>query len=103
MSKQGIERFLDQERKVIQWPHRMSDKILVLDYLGTKFTTDRSYSEVEVNDVLKAWHTFGDWSLLRRDLCEQGYLKRNKSGSDYQRIAKTFDVEAGPSTNSEVN
>jgi hypothetical protein len=83
---QTADRFLDNNGQVKQWPKKFSDKRLVLAYLATKFEFERSYHEREVNEVLKQWHTFSDWPLLRRELFEQGFLYRNKSGTDYRRL-----------------
>lgn len=81
-----VQRFLNDDELVKQWPKKLSDKRLVLEYLATKFEFDRSYHEREVNEVLKQWHTFSDWPLLRRELFEQGFLDRNRSGTDYRRL-----------------
>ena len=84
----NVERFLNEDGLVKQWPKKMRDKAVVLSYLATKFEFNRSYHEREVNDLLKQWHTFGDWPLLRRELFEQGFLDRNLSGTDYRRVSK---------------
>lgn len=82
----SVDRFLDDKARVKQWPKKTADKHLVLTYLSTKFEFNRSYHEREVNEILKQWHTFGDWPLLRRELFEQGFLSRNRSGTDYRRL-----------------
>lgn len=82
-----VKRFLNDDALVKQWPKKLSDKKLVLEYLATKFEFERSYHEREVNEILKQWHTFSDWPLLRRELFEQGFLDRNRSGTDYRRLA----------------
>ncbi len=86
------QRFLDNDGRVKQWPSKHADKLLVLAYLATKFDLAEIYSEADVNGVLKQWHTFGDWSMLRRDLCDYGFLERNTDGSDYKlaRIETSF-------------
>lgn len=82
----NVDRFLDSQGLVKQWPKKSADKRLVLSYLAAKFELGHSYHEREVNEILKKWHTFGDWALLRRELFEQGYFNRNRSGTDYRRI-----------------
>ena len=82
----SIERFLNDSGLVQQWPKKLADKRLVLSYLVTKFDFDHSYHEREVNEILKQWHTFSDWPLLRRELFEQDFLERNRSGTDYRRL-----------------
>jgi len=58
---------------------------VALGYLIDKFEQGREYTEREVNEVLSAWHAFGDHSLLRRALCDAGLLKRLPDGSRYWR------------------
>ena len=82
----GIERFLDENKKVFSWPKKHADKDLVLAYLITKFDFNSTYNELEVNEVLKQWHTFSDWPLLRRELFERGYFNRSLDGSIYKRL-----------------
>ena len=81
----GVERFLDSQARLVVWPSKQQDKQLVCEYLATKFVVGQSYNEVEVNDLLKAWHTFSDWPLLRRELYDRRLLDRNTDGSDYCR------------------
>lgn len=81
-----IEHFLDEQGRVNQWPSKQVAKELVLEYLASKFSMERSYTETLVNDLLKKWHTFSDWPLLRRELYERGYFDRNLSGSEYRRL-----------------
>ena len=54
-----------------------------LCYLAEKFEAGRDYTEPEVNALLGSWHTFGDHTLLRRDMIERGLLCREKNGSRY--------------------
>ena len=48
----------------------------------------RSYTEKEVNALLDERHTFGDFFLLRRELCDSGLLQRERDGSRYWRPQK---------------
>lgn len=86
MSDSNLKRFLNEEGRLLVWPKKQDDKELVIGYLATKFEFNRSYHEREVNEVLKQWHVFSDWPLLRRELFERGYFDRNRSGTDYQRL-----------------
>ena len=81
---ESVERFLDEEGRVRQWPSKLADKAAVLRYLASKFDAGRTYSETEVNELLKKWHTFHDWPLLRRELFEAHMVTRNRNGSNYQ-------------------
>ncbi|MDB5179155.1 MAG: hypothetical protein JWN01_1098 [Patescibacteria group bacterium] len=84
MNKQHEHKFLDDKGRVRQWPTKHKDQLLVLAYLATKSEYSTSYTEAEVNDILKRWHTFNDWPLLRRELFGQGFLDRNPNGSNYR-------------------
>jgi len=77
----------DAEGRIMRWPKKQAGKELVISYLATKFSKDQVYNESEVNELLKQWHTFTDWPLLRRELVERGYITRNKSGSSYNIVS----------------
>jgi hypothetical protein len=79
-----IERFLDQDQKVSVWPKKHADKALVVEYLATKFDDRLTYTEREVNEVLKSWHTFSDWPLLRRELVNRKLMSRDINGYTYK-------------------
>lgn len=86
MTLDGVGRFLDAQGRLASWPAKVTDKLSVLEYLSTKFAYEKAYSEQEVNQLLKEWHTFHDWPLLRRELFENGFIKRNRDGSNYERV-----------------
>jgi hypothetical protein len=83
-----IDNFIDVDGRVVVWPKKHANKELVIAYLATKFDTTAVYTERQVNDILKAWHTFQDWPLLRRELVERGYLSRDREGYEYKRTTK---------------
>jgi hypothetical protein len=92
MSEVTLAMFLDAEGRVTRWPvrrYRAAGQKLILEYLATKFDVGRVYTEKEVNAILKQYHTFEDWALLRRELFEQGYLNREKDGSQYWATPNT--------------
>jgi len=88
-SNQLLNRFIDNEGKVTVWPAKQMNKLIILDYLITKFEKDKDYTEKEVNEILNAWHTFGDWAILRRSLIDGGYMSRENGGYRY-RIVKAI-------------
>jgi hypothetical protein len=67
----------------VRWPKDRRQRELILEYLTAKFEAARSYHELEVNEILKQWHTFSDWSGLRRELVDKGYFSRNYDGTQY--------------------
>ena len=73
--KQGLEGPLET------FPLKEKKRVAILRHLVKKFETDRSYTEKEVNDVLK--HFYNDYVLLRRNLIEYGFMDRTPDGSSY--------------------
>lgn len=84
---------LDEGGKVVRWPAKRNRHVrpAILAYLAEKFENGRIYTEREVNDILKSWHTFDDHALLRRELVDQGHFGRELDGSRYWLIEKTAD------------
>jgi hypothetical protein len=93
----GLQKLLNEAGQVTRWPTKPKEKTLVIEYLATKFSQDEDYSEQDVNEVLKHWHTFSDWALLRRELFERGFLGRDKDGSSYWKTAKETTFLGEPS------
>jgi len=81
-----IEHYLDWNGRVTRWPTRKNkeDQGIILAYLASKFEAKTTYTENEVNEILKQYHTFDDWALLRRELVSHGYFSRHKDGSNYR-------------------
>lgn len=75
---------IDSEGRVTRWPKKSAEREEVLRYLADKFQKNRSYNENEVNDILRQWHSYGDWSSLRRDLIGYGYATRDRNGLEYR-------------------
>jgi hypothetical protein len=100
--EKGIENYLDDQGRVKQWPSKLIMKNKVLDYLSTKFADDGFYSEAQVNDILKQWHTFDDYFILRRGLIDSGWLKRHRDGSQYWKNPQKSDRELSTMADDEV-
>ena len=83
----GTGAFLNGEGKIRQLPVPARTKLPVLAYLAGKFEGERIYKEKEVNAVIDAWHTFGDYFLLRRLLVDHGFMARKPDGSAYWLLA----------------
>jgi DNA-binding transcriptional ArsR family regulator len=81
----ALRRFLDRAARVTTWPAKRKDQQAVLDYLIAKFAFGQDYTEVEVNDLLNAWHTYGDPAFLRRSLIIVGLFQRTPDGARYWR------------------
>jgi hypothetical protein len=80
--------FLDEEGRLHTIPTRHAKLLVVLDHLSQSFEPGRSYSEVEVNQVLNRFHA--DHAALRRYLVDEQFLTREDG--QYWRSGGTFDV-----------
>jgi len=56
-------------------------KVVILSKITEQFQTGRTYTEKEVNQVLKP--IFDDYALIRRYLIMYGFMDRAKDGSSY--------------------
>jgi hypothetical protein len=74
---------IDTDGIVTRWPKKVTERQEVLQYLSEKFAQGKVYKEAEVNEILRAFHSFSDWALLRRELFESGKLDRNPRTGDY--------------------
>ena len=78
-----LRNFLDSDGRITKYPAKFRLKILSLYYLARKLAPDVRYTELEINEVIKTWHTFEDWALLRRDMFDRGLLERERNGATY--------------------
>jgi len=76
----------DTQGRLMRWPNKYSIQRLVLWVLWMQFDGRRVYTEHEVNNVLKAWHTWGDHVTLRRELINDRLLTRRSDGSQYRKL-----------------
>ena len=90
--------FVDETGRLLRWPGRQKVQRMALAYLAEKFAPGREYTEPEVNFLLMDWHTFGDWALLRRALCDWKHLRREDDGTRYRRSAAPPDTAEGTRT-----
>ncbi|MFD1851543.1 DUF2087 domain-containing protein [Oceanobacillus bengalensis] len=63
------------------FPSKEKRKIIVLQHLLKSFEIKSSYSEMEVNEILKK--VYSDFVTIRRYFIEYGFMERSKDGSKY--------------------
>lgn len=88
-----LRRFLDSRERVTNWPSKQKDRLMVLDYLASKFEPNTEYTEREVNAIITRYHAYGDHATLRRELYDYGYLHRARDGSRYWRAEEPLPDE----------
>lgn len=70
-----------QQGKLIQIPSKDKKWNVILRWLATRFEHGVRYNEREVNAILTQVHP--DYALLRRNLVDFGYMRRERGGGDY--------------------
>ncbi|MCK9919321.1 DUF2087 domain-containing protein [Microbacteriaceae bacterium K1510] len=84
-----VARYFDGSGQLTRWPSKFSHRLLCLWVMWSRLETRRVYSEAEINRALDKQHLFGDYALLRRDLCDQGLMRRTPDGREYRRVEQT--------------
>ena len=79
-------KFFEKFVKHHNFPKNDFEKQAILLYLIEKFKDSRKYLEQEVNEILKKY--FEDYTLLRRELINFGYMQRDPAKSEYWVIKK---------------
>lgn len=87
-------RQFDAHGRLQRWPIKYSVQRLMLWGLWMRFDARRRYSEREVNEILNAWHLFGDHCTLRRELVNEKLLGRRSDGSEYRKLPRRPEAEA---------
>lgn len=92
-ARKALQQF-DSRNRLVRWPTKYSVQRLALWVLWTLFDSDRTYTEKEVNAVLKAANTFNDHAILRRELVDHRLLARKSDCSEYRRLPARPDDDA---------
>jgi hypothetical protein len=83
----------DQHGRLMRWPVKYSVQKLVMWVLWTRFDAKRSYTEPEVNAILKAANLFFDHATLRRELINHRLMSRQSDCTDYRKLPARPDDE----------
>ena len=92
-ARKAVQQF-DTAGRLVRWPPKLSVQRLVMWVLWTRFDARKVYTEAEVNQVLKAWHLYGDHATLRRELINHKLMARKSDCSEYRKLALRPDAEA---------
>ena len=89
-----VARCFDSAGRLQRWPSRRADQLLALWVVWSYLPADVQMSEPEVSSMLRDWHDYEDFALLRRELCDLDLLRRTPNGRVYRRIEHDVPVEA---------
>lgn len=78
-----LQNFITEDGKLKQYPSKKPLRMLALAYLASRFEHGKRYTEKEVNEIIKQWHTFSDHELLRREMYTWHFMDRERDGSAY--------------------
>ncbi|MDD3831300.1 MAG: DUF2087 domain-containing protein [Clostridia bacterium] len=80
-----LRHYMDDYGRLTAYPAKRKLKVICLMYIATKVDDTVTYTEKQFDSLLNAWHTFGDWCLLRREMCDYKMMWRTPSGSEYHK------------------
>jgi hypothetical protein len=89
-----LKNFVDDAGRLTQWPSKQKLQLAAMPVFAQAIPADQHFTEREINELLNQRHTFGDPALLRRFLCDLGYLERTRDGREYWRSAHGALLEA---------
>jgi hypothetical protein len=89
-------RLFDAEGRLLRWPTSRLVQDLCLWVLWSRLASRTSFSEKQISELIKHWHTFGDHALLRRALIGWRLVQRTPDGSEYRRIEQKPPAELSP-------
>lgn len=76
-----IKNYMDENGALKNYPAKAKKKIIVLEEITKNFSKGKTYSEKEINRILK--RVYEDYVTLRRALIEYGYIERTNDGRSY--------------------
>ena len=88
--------FMTEDYVLHAWPVKFAIQKLCFWFFACRFQYQQRYTEREVNEVIKQFISFGDFALLRRELCNHKLLKRTDDGRHYWRAAAAPPDELTP-------
>lgn len=77
----AIKVYFDENGALKNFPAKEKKKIAVLQEIVKNFSAGKTYSEREINRILK--RVFEDYATIRRALVEYGFIDRTNDGSQY--------------------
>ena len=79
--KDTIKNYMDESGALKSYPAKEKKKIIVLEEIAKNFSKGKTYSEKEINRVLK--RIYEDYATIRRALIEYGFIERTNDCNSY--------------------
>ncbi|EYE88587.1 transcriptional regulator [Fervidicella metallireducens AeB] len=76
-----IKTYMEENGALKAYPAKEKKKIIILNEICKNFTKGKTYSEKEINRILK--RIYVDYVTIRRALVEYGFIDRTNDGSKY--------------------
>ena len=81
-------RYFDEAGRLIRWPSKHSHQLPCLWALWAALPARLVFDEYGITAWLAERNLFGDPTLLRRELCDQGLVVRTRDGRAYRRVER---------------
>jgi hypothetical protein len=82
------------EGRLLRWPSKRADQLLALWVVWSQLPDDVQMSEAEVSAMLRGWHDYQDFALLRRELVDLDMLRRTPNGRVYRKVVHEVPDDA---------
>jgi hypothetical protein len=79
-----LKAYLNADGTIKQIPLEGKKLLIILNYLLDAFAIDATYTEKEVNTILRRFHI--DTASLRRAFIDYGFMARESDGTKYWRV-----------------
>jgi hypothetical protein len=79
-----LKAYLNADGTIRQIPQEGKKLLIILNYVLPAFAFDATYTEKEVNTILRRFHV--DIATLRRNLIDYGFMARESDGTKYWRV-----------------
>lgn len=63
--------------KIEKLPRQLKKKLLIMEWISEKFSYNRNYSEMEVNEIIGKY--YDDYCTVRRYMVDYNYFERKKN------------------------
>ncbi|PHS32063.1 MAG: transcriptional regulator [Alkaliphilus sp.] len=80
-----LSRFMSKNNKIKCLPAKLAKRREIVKYMAEKFEFGKIYAEKEINQIITNCIEFEDYVLVRRELCDFGFLRRTDDGKEYTR------------------